>query len=480
MKHDRPASSCSMVNDSHTAAPSAYSLRFTHLEHAVPVASGDTVFQSARRNGVRLVGACGGRGTCGTCSVRVIEGEFERNGPVANPAAAPAGRGTWERACQLRPLSNGSVEVAPRSLATVMRADVAAHGDAERLVASPMVTSVEVRLKRPSLDDPCADAQRLAQALCQTQPRLDLAALRQLPGVLRANAWSLRAHMRQDELIGVSAPGSPSLGLAVDLGTTNVAAFLIDLASGERLASLAIENPQAAWGADVISRVNHAAAHTNAADELRTAAVTALNALASDLCRTVGAVPADIVDVAVCGNTAMQHLLLGLPVGQLGRSPFVAALSQGVDVKARELGLVVCAGAYVHVAPGRRGVCRRRPCGCAARNTEDLGHRRHQSGDGHRHQHRDFADSRGPHLQRLVPVRAGARGRSHLLRHARSGRRDRARASRVGWRACRRRDRRHEAGRSVRLGRARRNGRLACHRHRRRPRAAERGARGRQ
>ena len=74
-----------MVNDSHIAAPPAHSLRFAHLEHAIPVANGDTVFQSARRNGVRLVGACGGRGTCGTCSVRVIEGEFSviRNDPAA-------------------------------------------------------------------------------------------------------------------------------------------------------------------------------------------------------------------------------------------------------------------------------------------------------------------------------------------------------------------------------------------------------------
>src|SRR6185369_2149999 len=145
--------------------------------------------------------------------------------------------------------------------------------------------------------------------------------------------------------IGVAATGSPTLGLAVDLGTTNVAAFLIDLQSGRRVASLAIENPQVAWGADVITRVNHAVT-PGGGEELREAAITALNALSHDLCQAVDSAPEDIVDVVVCGNTAMQHLLLGLPVFQLGRAPFVAAVSQGMDVKARELGLAACPGAY--------------------------------------------------------------------------------------------------------------------------------------
>jgi uncharacterized 2Fe-2S/4Fe-4S cluster protein (DUF4445 family) len=217
------------------------------------------------------------------------------------------------------------------------------------------VHSVELRLPPPSLDDPVADAQRLQRALGATSLQLDLAALRELPGVARAHAGALRAHLRGDELIGVAAPGSPTLGLAVDLGTTNVAAFLVDLQGGQRLASLAIENPQTAWGADVISRMNHAVARPEAGSELREAAVTAIVSLADDLCREVGAAPAAIVDVTVCGNTAMQHLLLGLSVAQLGRAPFVAAVRQGMDVKARELGLALCPGASVHIAPGIGG-----------------------------------------------------------------------------------------------------------------------------
>ncbi|HLA21283.1 MAG TPA: ASKHA domain-containing protein, partial [Pseudolabrys sp.] len=138
-------------------------------------------------------------------------------------------------------------------------------------------------------------------------------------------------------------------------GTTNVAGFLVDLQSGARVASLGIENPQVVWGADVISRMNHAMQGSASAADLRQAASTAINALAHDLCLSIGAGTADIVDVAICGNTAMHHLLLGLPVRQLGRAPFVAAVRDAMDVKARELDLTVCPGAYVHLAPNIGG-----------------------------------------------------------------------------------------------------------------------------
>jgi uncharacterized 2Fe-2S/4Fe-4S cluster protein (DUF4445 family) len=346
-----------MTHDSSIdAASGGHQLRFAHLEGVITAHAGDTLFQSARRNGVRIVGACGGRGTCGTCSVHVVEGQVER-APHAAPGREPGDLRSpkkWQRACQLRALSDCTVEVAPRSLAPVVRADVAGSASSEPLPLDPLVTTLDLSLTPPTLADPAGDTERLRRALPGQDLRLDLNAARELPRLLRAGSWSLSARLRGSELIGVASYASPALGLAVDLGTTNVAAFLIDLQSGRRVASLAIENPQAAWGADVISRVNHAVT-ASGGDELRQAAITGINALARDLCRAVDAAPADIVDVVVCGNTAMQHLLLGLPVFQLGRAPFVAAVCQGMDVKARELGLAVCPGAYVHVAPNVGG-----------------------------------------------------------------------------------------------------------------------------
>jgi uncharacterized 2Fe-2S/4Fe-4S cluster protein (DUF4445 family) len=324
-------------------------LRFPQLGREIECRSDETVLSSARRAGVRIVGACGGRGTCGSCVVQVIEGRLRA---ATGSAAASRGPGTRRgyRACQARPLSDCVLEIAARSLAAIARTEVGA-ADLGELPLAPAVVRLEARVPPATLADPAADAERLARALPGgARLNLDLTAARALPAAARAEDGALSVALRGTEIIACTARRARTLGLAVDLGTTNVAAFLLDLGDGRHLASLGIENPQSGWGADVVSRINHAQRSTANARELREAAVTGINALAADLCRAVGTTPAEIVDVVLCGNTAMQHLLAGLPVAALGRAPFVAAVREAADYRARDLGLEVCPGAYVHLA----------------------------------------------------------------------------------------------------------------------------------
>lgn len=321
-------------------------LVFPQLEREIASNGGETIFQAARRSGVRIIGACGGRGVCGTCRVQVIEGDIDEAGVTS----APDGQPRWMKACQVRPQSDCIVQIAERSLAPVVRAEFDAGDVIEILTLDPAVVSQDVSVPDATLADTLSDLDRVSRALPTPPATIDLHAARQLPGALRGGNWSLRAHIHEGELIGCSPAGRRPLGLAIDLGTTNVAGFLVDLEGGTRVASLGIENPQVAWGADVISRMNHAIQSSANASQLRQAASMAINAIAHDLCASIGADKANIVDVAICGNTAMQHLLLGLPVRQLGRAPFVAAVREAMDVKARELDLAVCPGAYVHMA----------------------------------------------------------------------------------------------------------------------------------
>ena len=346
------------TNDSHPLSREGgpYRLHFPHLDREIAVRAGESVYQSARRHGVRIVGACGGRVTCGSCMERVSGGALAHLDGAGQEADA---RGRhWQRACRIGLRSDCSAEVAPRSLAPVVRTEPEG-GEGEVLPLQPAVGAYDLELPAATLQDNLADMDRARRALGEDELSIDLAAARALPGLLRRHAhepaWRLRAWRRGDELIGFGAPGTSTLGLAVDMGTTNVAAFLVDLESGARLASLGIENPQAAWGADLVSRINHAARDAEAAADLRRAAVAAIDALAHDLCRSVGRKPEDILDVAVCGNTAMHHLLLGLPVRQLGRAPFVAAVREALDLRARELGLTVAPGAWAHLAPNVGG-----------------------------------------------------------------------------------------------------------------------------
>jgi len=259
------------------------------------------------------------------------------------------------RACRLRPRSDCVVEIAKRSLAAVVRTDVRTDALFPSVPPDPAVIAHELSVAAASLADPLSDFERLQRALPGPVGSIELLAAAELAETLRGHHWRARVFQRGSAIVAVRPPGRQSAGLAIDLGTTNVAGVLIDLASGARLAALGIENPQSAWGGDVISRLNYAIGGRSCAQELRQAACTAIDALGHDLCRAVGLHGADILDIAVCANTAMQHLLLGLPVRQLGRAPFVAALRDAVDLPARELGLRVAPAAAVHVAPNIGG-----------------------------------------------------------------------------------------------------------------------------
>ena len=330
-----------------------FTLHFPELDRDITGHAGETIYQSARRSGVRIIGACGGRGTCGTCRVQIVAGEIDE----ANDKRLPAEKKT-------------ALGARLPSHAEIRLHDGDRFGARWRRWCGPNLTPAKpLRFchstrswsaatsasAQATLADNLSDLDRVVRALELPLAAVDLGAARQLPTALRDGDWSLCAHFREGELIGFSPRGLATLGLAVDLGTTNVAGFLVDLTSGTRLASLGIENPQVAWGADVISRMNHAIQGPQGAAELRQAASTAINALAHDLCFSIGASTADIADVAICGNTAMHHLLLGLPVRQLGRAPFVAAVRDAMDVKARDLDLTACPGAYVHMAPNIGG-----------------------------------------------------------------------------------------------------------------------------
>ena len=353
-------------------------LHFPHLDREIETRENESIFQSARRHGVRIVGACGGRGSCGSCVVRVQgdvvpmqrglgaevdeaadAGLNETIDPTAGDAEGNAGAARkWRRACQLSARSDCRIEVAPRSLAPVVRAETDT-GAREVLPLAAAVRVHDLALPAATLQDHLSDTDRVLRALDEAHGRVDLEAARALPGVLRARdhaeVWPVRAFMHGNELMHFAPAGRRALGLAIDLGTTNAAGFLVDLETGERIASLGVENPQVAWGADLISRLNYAVHGAAEAEELRAAAVAAINALAHDLCHAIGQTPQDIVDLTVCGNTAMHHLLLGLPVRQLGRAPFVAAVRGELDLKARELGLHMAPGAWVHVAPNVGG-----------------------------------------------------------------------------------------------------------------------------
>jgi uncharacterized 2Fe-2S/4Fe-4S cluster protein (DUF4445 family) len=335
-----------------------YHIDLEPIGRRVEIPAGQTVLDAARAAGVEMVAVCGGEGWCYTCVVRPLTGKFsplslaEQDGLSAEQLAAG-----YRLACQAEPLSDVKVEIPPDSLATQQRLQL--EGQEPEHAPAPLVQAVDVTVAPADLEDLRADVTRLQDAVeadLGTRPVFPHSILRDLAPQLRAQDWSVRLGVRRPdqetrsgEVVTVTRPGAPLLGLAVDIGTTKIAAYLVELATGRTLAKAGAVNPQVAYGEDVISRIAYANEHTDGRAVLQARVADTLNRLVAELCAEAGATPAQIADAVIVGNTAMHHLFAGLPVEQLGRAPYVPTLSDPLDVPARDLGLELARGAYVHL-----------------------------------------------------------------------------------------------------------------------------------
>jgi uncharacterized 2Fe-2S/4Fe-4S cluster protein (DUF4445 family) len=221
------------------------------------------------------------------------------------------------------------------------------------LSIEPVVAGYELQMEGTTLKEPLADWENLCESLKERYGlgdlRPDLSLLCSLPPILRASDWNVVVAERDREIINVRPHGQRLLGMAIDLGTTKIAAYLVDLNTGESLASLGVINPQIAYGEDVMSRITYAMEGNN--QELGESVVRTINQLIKEASNN----PEEVTEISLAGNTAMHHLLLGLPVQHLGRAPYLPAIQHSLDIKARDLGLQAAPGAYVHFLPNVAG-----------------------------------------------------------------------------------------------------------------------------
>jgi uncharacterized 2Fe-2S/4Fe-4S cluster protein (DUF4445 family) len=312
---------------------------------------GQTLLDAARQAGVEMNALCGGEGWCHGCVVRVMDGvalspvTLAERGALT-PEQLAAG---FRLACQARPRADVKVEIPPESLAAQQRLQV--EGQETGVAPDPVVAQLDVTVSPATLHDLRADTVRIREALSHPALRFRLPVLRELSDRLREQDWSVRLGVRGDEVVAVVPPGMPLLGLAVDVGTTKLAAYLVDLASGRTLAAAGAMNPQIAYGEDVISRIAYTLEQEDGGTVLRRRLVESLNTLVSQLCEQAGCSGSQIVEAVIVGNTAMHHLLAGLPVKQLGLAPYVPAVSEVLEFPAREIGLELAPGATVHLPP---------------------------------------------------------------------------------------------------------------------------------
>ena len=330
--------------------------------------AGTTVLQAARALGVDLDSVCGGRGICGRCQVVQSIGTFAKHGIDSDPAhLSPAGEVEGRYASE-NPLAEGRrlgcstavlgdvvIDVPPES--QVHRQVVRKRVEVHDIEMNPMVHLHYVEVQEPDMHDPASDLRRLKEAL-EFEWRLsrlgcDPEVLHGLQETLREGDWKVTvAIYGESEIIGVW-PGYKDrvLGLAVDVGSTTVAAHLCDLSTGEVAASSGVMNPQIRFGEDLMSRVSYVMMNPGGEKEMTAAVRDALNGLARAVAEEAAAEVTDILEVTFVGNPIMHHLLLGMNPIELGGAPFALATDEAVVSSARALGLELHPNARIYVLP---------------------------------------------------------------------------------------------------------------------------------
>ena len=315
--------------------------------------AGDVLADVLVRAGIPLSLYCHQRGVCGKCAVRIL------SGPLPFPAALEAallerrGLGPDHRlACLYVVRSDVTVETLPGS--RLEKVAVLDTGLPSAAFVDPAVKKLSVVLQKPSLYAPIAVADSLRAQLRSPDLVLTLAALSKLGGSILGPSHPVAAVLYDDrEVLDIEPdePGREAFGLAIDLGTTTVAAELVDLQTGRIADRAAAVNAQNSYGADVVSRITFAFENPDNLRRLKGAAVQLINDLVGSMCRRSGVPRHRIYDAVVAGNAAMNHILCGVAVDSLALAPFHAVFSKLPPLAAAEIGFALHPQARVYISP---------------------------------------------------------------------------------------------------------------------------------
>ena len=335
---------------------------------------GTSVLQAARSLGVDLDSVCGMRGICSKCQVVPSFGEFPKHGIYVQEDALSPWNAVEERyeqkrgliegrrlGCQAKINSDVVIDIPPES--QVHKQVVRKRVEARNIILEPTIKKYYIEVEEPDMHKPSGDLERLKTALVEQWSIIDvkvnLDILKILQKTLRQGEWKITVavyignNTAENEIIYVW-PGfseEPIYGVAVDLGSTTMAANLCDLESGEVIASAGAMNPQIRFGEDLMSRVSYSMMNAGGEGEMTDAVITGLNKLFDEIVLEAKIDKNHILDSVFVCNPVMHHLLLGIDPFELGQAPFALATSDRLNLSAKELGLKISPLAKTYILP---------------------------------------------------------------------------------------------------------------------------------
>jgi len=331
---------------------------------------GTPVLTAARALGVDIDSVCGGRAICGRCQITLSEGDFAKHGiQSTSQSLSPLsdvelryddkrGLAADRRlSCQSKILADVVIDVPASS--QVHKQVVRKRAEARDIKLNPVTRLYYLEVEEPDMHKASSDLERILNALAEQwdvhDVSLDFELLANLQTTLRNGKWKITVAVHDRSLRSIIAiwPGfqDKAYGMAIDVGSTTIAAHLCDLSSGEVVASSGLMNPQIRFGEDLMSRVSYVMMNPGGEKELTSSVRAALNELAEQVAGEAGVAIEEILEVVLVGNPVMHHLFLGLDPVELGGAPFALSTGLPVSSPARDLGLTLNPGAHAYVLP---------------------------------------------------------------------------------------------------------------------------------
>ncbi|MGB7875418.1 MAG: ASKHA domain-containing protein [Anaerolineales bacterium] len=332
------------------------------------IPAGTLLSDAARQAGVEIGQPCGGQGRCGRCAVQVTAGNVRRRSTLRlSPKAVEDG---FSLACQSVVEGDATVfiplqEKISRTLTTDrIAAEVSVPTDYD-FATSQTFKRIPLTLTAPSMDDQIDDWSRIKTALRKqediSEVNISLNGLRSIGPMLRECNWEVTVIIETDPNGGPARlvkvlpchidESKPLWGVAIDIGTTTVSLWMVDLLTGNVRAQVAEYNGQIARGEDVISRIIFASKN-GGEKEMRELVLETIDQLLVKACKRLNVHPAEVVKATISGNSTMMHLLLGIPAASIRLSPFITTVNHLPLMQASEIGLHIHPEAIVDCLPG--------------------------------------------------------------------------------------------------------------------------------
>jgi uncharacterized 2Fe-2S/4Fe-4S cluster protein (DUF4445 family) len=311
---------------------------------------GNTLLEILQEKKILIESPCGGKGTCGKCKIRIIEGNMNE------PTEEELKHLTKEEleqgirlSCLVKPEGDLTVELLGNKN---VKHKILTEGYMPDLKVKPLISKKVFKITKPTLENNLSYEEILEGVLGHSVIQYSAELLRNLPEAFEKE--QITAVYLGDKLIGVEAGDTSDkiFGIAVDIGTTTVVASLVDLNRGKEIASESEINPQKEYGLDVLSRIHFTKNKPKGLELLNKAIIECINKLTSELCRKNNISQDKIYEITIAANATMMHLLLGVNTDSIGKSPYATVFSRQQNIKASSLKINIASFGMIYCLPG--------------------------------------------------------------------------------------------------------------------------------